>query len=94
MDVKECPKRHPRPCKIYALEKICRCGGKCSYQHVSQPKSEECDKSSRKITDLENSVKEMAKLIKHLEDVLATIKETTLNKPIDVYDSSGADRDN
>ena len=46
------------------------------------------------ITDLENSVKEMAKLIKHLEDVLATIKETTLNKPIDVYDSSGADRDN
>ena len=93
-DVKECPKRHPRPCKIYALENICRFGGKCSYQHVSQPESEESAESSRKIKDLENSVKEMTKLIKHLEDELAEIKETVLNKPGDEYDSSGADIEN
>ena len=93
-DVKECPKRHPRPCKIYALNNICRFGGKCSYQHVHQPESEESAESSRKIQDLENSVKEMTKLIKHLEDELAEIKEITINKLSDVYDSSGTDREN
>ena len=35
----------------------------------------------------------MTKLIIHLEDELAEIKETALNKQRDLYDSSGADRE-
>ena len=34
----------------------------------------------------------MAKLIKHFEDKLTEIKETAINKPSDVYDSSGAEK--
>ena len=36
----------------------------------------------------------MTKFIKHLEDELAEIKEIAINKLSDVYDSSGADREN
>ena len=53
-DDKECPKRHPRPCKIYALKNICRFGEKCSYEHVNQSELEKSGESSRKIRDLEN----------------------------------------
>ena len=78
-DIKRCPKRHPKACKIYALEKFCRFGNSCSYQHGGQPESNKESENTKKITALEKSVKEMAEKIKHLEDELAKNKKSTAN---------------
>ena len=78
-DIKICPKRHPKACKIYELERFFRFASSCSYQHAGQPESNKESENTKKITALEKSVKEMAEKIKHLEDELAKNKKSTAN---------------
>ena len=73
-DIKRCPKRHPKACKQYSLERFCRFGNSCSYEHCGQQESNKESENALKIKELEKSVKDMSEKIKHMESELAKSK--------------------
>ena len=87
-DTKECKKRHPKPCKIYALERTCIFGSTFSYQHTSKAEAED----SKIIKNLEITVKGMSEQLKHLKDGLAELNGTTPNKSSKEIFENGKDK--
>ena len=56
-DTKICLKRHPKVCKVFALDKRCRFGEDCSYRHASLKASNETCGMADQIKNLESCIK-------------------------------------
>jgi hypothetical protein len=73
-DIQNCPKRHPKACKVFALEKFCRFGSKCSYHHFSNINPEKNSENETRISDLEKCVRQLTEKVKTLESHLTMMK--------------------
>jgi hypothetical protein len=60
-----CPKRHPKVCRNYAVNKKCMFKDNCAYKHIVEKTGKDV-----KIEHLENEVKLMKQKIEMLESAL------------------------
>jgi len=67
----DCDKRHPRPCRFYALYQSCKFGDDCAYLHKdNQRKALESDTAA----ELENRIAATEERIKGLENLIKLIE--------------------
>ena len=80
---KACLKRHPKACRKFVKDEICRFGAECAFRHSIQPvKSTSC-KIEAKLHSLANVVSEMAKKIYNLETEFNNLKRLNTIKPVE-----------
>ena len=82
-NIKECHKRHPKPCRRFNLEQECIFKGDCAYSHCDSNLDSENNELKAKVEDLEKRVIELTnegegKRLKHLEKVVHALTRTVL----------------
>ena len=73
-NIKLCNKRHPKVCKRYVLERFCKFGRECSYEHIITAIDHNNILEAKKIKVLENNAKNQLERIEHLEEAIKTMK--------------------
>ena len=73
--LKTCNKRHPRTCKYFSVNQVCKFGDACSYSHkVSAHQSKICEQ----ISSLYATISSMSESIKALEDEIRRLARPSL----------------
>ena len=73
-NIKSCNKRHLKVCKQYILERFCKFGRECSYEHIITAIDHNNSLEAKKIEVLENNAKIQLEGIEHLEEEIKTMK--------------------
>ena len=80
---KDCTERHPKTCKYFKTNQVCKFGMSCSYLHVTLKEGGEIFQLTSKVNDLESLINSMSQKIDNLTkelEVVKTKKETNANE--------------
>jgi hypothetical protein len=77
--IKTCHKRHPKVCRRFTIDKLCRFGSNCAYFHLDESDTtsqKSISDMNEKLINLENTVVEMGQLIRSLQTEIQDMKIT------------------
>ena len=69
INIKECPRRHPKTCRRFNSGQECRFKEECAYNHIRKNPDEEQIILKEKVEVLEKTVSELTKKVKSKENV-------------------------
>ena len=81
-DSKDCNERHPKICRYFNSNQVCKFGSTCSYLHVTLKEKGEIFLLNSKVNQLESLIKSMSQKIDKLSielEVVKTKKEINTN---------------
>ena len=71
---KDCNERHPKTCKYFNSNQVCKFGKTCSYLHVTLKEKGDIFQLTRKVNQLESLIKSMSQQIDKLIIELKVVK--------------------
>ena len=80
---KDCSERHPKTCKYFTSNQVCKFGLTCSYLHVTLKEKGDILQLTSKVNQLESLIKSMSQQIDNLTielEVVKTKKEINTNE--------------